>query len=100
MDGLHRLRFAVEDECLEEVVEKEPRGTGDIRWDTLIAGCLRYILHSMGASAPSWILKDPLEPFWWPVAYSASQEYVHMAHTPAELLRLNIFMDVKEFGQA
>ncbi|SRR5690625_1404889 len=101
MDGLHRLKFAIAAGRLDEAVGQEPSSTGDIRWDTLIAASLRYILHSMNQPAPSWTLqKEPLEPFWWPVAYSASQEYVHMAHTPAELLRFNIFMDVKEFGQA
>lgn len=100
MDGVNRLRYAQREGRLEETVTEEPATVGDRRWDALIAGAIRYRLHEMGECSPDWTLKVPLETFWWPVAYSPSKAYIDMAHSPAELMRLGIFIDAREFEQA
>ncbi|SHJ04434.1 hypothetical protein SAMN02745244_01598 [Tessaracoccus bendigoensis DSM 12906] len=78
----------------------EPESIGDSRWDALLAGAIRYRLHQSGLPAPRWTRKEPLDTFWWPAATWASQAYNDMAHTPAELLRLGIFLDDRAFTSA
>jgi len=99
MDGVNYLPDADRAGRLDEALVA-PQTTGDIRWDALLAGAVRYRLHQMGRTAPSWTRHHkPLDRFWWPVAYSRSKAYNDMAHTPAELLRLGIFIDEREFTQ-
>ncbi|HMR49057.1 MAG TPA: hypothetical protein PKE40_07525 [Arachnia sp.] len=99
MDGINALPAARQAGLLDEALG-EPSTTGDERWDALLAGALRYRLHQMGAGAPPWTYKPPLPTSWWPFAYSPSDAYNDMAHTPAELMRLGIFLDEREFSQA
>ena len=96
MDGINRWPSADAAGRLEEVLG-EPASVGDPRWDALLSGAVRYRLHQMGHKAPGWTLKQPLDKFWWPTAYSPSKAYNDLAHTPAELLRLGIFRDEREF---
>ena len=43
---------------------------------------------------------DPEPKVWWPVRVNLSKEYNDMAHSPAELLRVGIFMDERAFTSA
>lgn len=99
LDGVNRLPYALADDRLDEALTQPP-STGSRRWDTLLAASVRYRLHRMGLKPPRWTWVEPLEVFWWPVRVSASKEYNDMAHTPAELIRVGIFMDERGFGQA
>ncbi|MBK7822750.1 MAG: hypothetical protein IPJ61_17215 [Tessaracoccus sp.] len=99
MDGINALPAAQKAGTLDDALNA-PDTTGDPRWDALLAGALRYRLHQIGEHAPSWTFKEPLEKGWWPFAYSPSDAYNDMAHTPAELMRLGIFLDEREFTQA
>jgi hypothetical protein len=100
MDGVNYLPDADRAGRLDEALA-EPETTGDVRWDALLAGAVRYRLHQMGRTPPPWTRdRKPLDRFWWPVAYSPSDAYNDMAHTPAELRRLGIFIDEREFTQA
>lgn len=99
MDGINALPAAQQAGLLDDALS-EPDTTGDERWDALLAGALRYRLHQMGERAPHWTYKQPLTTSWWPFAYSPSEAYNDLAHTPAELLRLGIFLDEREFSQA
>ncbi len=99
MDGLNRLPYA--DATLLAQAMDEPRTTGDVRWDTLLAAALRYLAHRAGvATLPRWTVKAPLDRFWFPVRANPSKEYNDMAHTPAELMRVGIFMDERGFATA
>ncbi|MPV50153.1 hypothetical protein GCG21_09070 [Pseudactinotalea sp. HY160] len=100
MDGVNRLPQARHAGRLAETLAEQPESIGGERWDALLSGAIRYRLHQMGERAPDWTYREPLSQFWWPVSYSASQAYNDMAHTPAELLRLGIFIDEREFSQA
>lgn len=99
MDGINRLPAADAAGRLDEALG-EPATVGDPRWDTLLAASVRYRLHQMGRRAPAWTFKPPLDTFWWPAAFSPSKAYNDMAHTPAELLRVGIFLDEREFTTA
>jgi len=100
MDGLNRLPIAQAEQCLDEALV-EPKTVGNVKWDTLLAGSVRYKLHSMGIQpAPAWTRKPPLRAFWWPNAYTPEKRYNDMVRTPPELERLNIFFDRNEYVQA
>ncbi len=99
MDGINRLPDAQAAGLLDEALV-QPESVGDLRWDALLYGAIRYRLHQMGLPAPSWTYLAPLDRFWWPFAYSPEKAYNDMAHTPAELMRLGIFIDDREFTQA
>ncbi len=99
MDGINQLPDAAKAGQLDDALA-EPEPIGDPRWDTLLAASVRYRLHSIGATPPKWTHKEPLPKFWWPTRINASQQYNDMAHTPAELMRVGIFMDEKDFTTA
>lgn len=99
LDGVNRLSAAAAENRLPEALQA-PRRTGSIRWDTLLAAAIRYRLHKMGVKPPRWTWMEPLDTFWWPIRINASKEYNDMAHTPAELVRVGIFMDERGFDQA
>ncbi|HHV20313.1 MAG TPA: hypothetical protein GXZ30_02055 [Propionibacterium sp.] len=99
LDGINRLPDIATQGHLDEALT-EPDSVGDLRWDTLLAVAIRYRLHQMGERPPRWTLKDPLDTFWWPVRVNLSKEYNDMAHSPAELLRVGIFLDERAFTSA
>ncbi len=99
LDGVNQLPDAAAAGALDEALA-EPATTGIARWDTLLAASVRYRLHALGLSAPAWTRKEPLDTFWWPAAHSAAKEYNDMAHSPAELVRVGIFMDERGYTTA
>lgn len=99
LDGINRLPAIAAEGHLADALA-EPDSVGDRRWDTLLAASIRYRLHQMGERAPGWTLKEPLDTFWWPVRINLSKEYIDMAHSPAELLRVGIFLDDRAFTSA
>ena len=99
IDGVNYLPDAHAAGRLDEALT-EPDGTGDPRWDALLAGAIRYRLHQSGLSAPGWTCKKPLDRFWWPTAAWDVQAYNDMAHSPAELSRIGIFLDERAFTAA
>lgn len=97
MDGTDRLARAITPDNFGEALA-QPATIGDARWDALLTGSLRYRLHQAGhRHLPGWTWKPPLDRFWWPAAHSPSKAYSDQAHTPAELMRLGIFLDDREF---
>lgn len=99
LDGVNQLPAIAVTGDLDEAVQQPP-STGDLRWDTLLAAAVRYRLHSMDVVAPPWTVKQPLDKFWWPVRINVSREYNDWAHSPAELLRVGIFLDERDFTTA
>lgn len=100
LDGVNQLPSAAAAAGALDEALAEPASTGSERWDTLLAASIRYRLHAMGLAAPAWTRKAPLGRFWWPAADSAAKEYNDMAHSPAELVRVGIFMDERGFTSA
>jgi len=98
MDGINAF-YRMSPDAVDEALD-EPQTVGDHRWDLLIAASVRYRLHQMGRKAPRWTYKEPLDKFWFPFCYSPSDAYVALAHSPAELVRLGIFLDELNFEQA
>jgi hypothetical protein len=99
LDGVNRLPMIAAEGALTEALTPPP-STGDQRWDTLLAAAVRYRLHAMGERPPRWTVRQPLDKFWWPVRINLSKEYNDMAHSPAELLRVGIFLDERAFTTA
>lgn len=99
LDGVNQLPSAEAATQLDETL-LEPPSVGSQRWDTLIAAAIRYRLHTMSQRPPAWTWKTPLNQFWWPTRVNASKEYNDLAHTPAELVRVGIFMDERGFASA
>ncbi|MFT4217682.1 MAG: hypothetical protein QM619_10945 [Micropruina sp.] len=99
LDGVNQLADAHREGQLDAAIA-EPSPIGDVRWDTLLAAAVRYRLHSLGVRAPRWTMKPPLERFWWPTRLNPSQQYSDLVHAPAELIRVGIFMDERDFEAA
>lgn len=99
VDGVNLLADAHREGRLDEAVG-EPSSCDDVRWDTLLAAAVRYRLHTLGVRPPRWTVKPPLDRFWWPTKLNASQQYSDLAHAPAELVRVGIFVDKREFEAA
>ena len=99
MDGVNRLPAAYRNGELDAVLEA-PGTTGEPKWDVLLAAAVRYRLHQLGLRAPEWTFKEPLDVFWWPTRINPSQQYVAMAHSPAEFRRLGIFIDERDLSTA
>lgn len=99
LDGVNQLPDIAREGDLAHALEP-PESTGQLRWDTLLAAAVRYRLHAMDETPPPWTVKEPLDRFWWPVRINASKEYNDLAHSPAELLRVGIFMDERAFTSA
>lgn len=76
-----------------------PGPTGDERWDTLIAGAVRYRLRLIDHPAPPWTQRAPLPTWWWPSGRGA-RAVMAMHHTPPELSRLGIWFDARNFTTA
>jgi len=84
------------DAALEEPVTHISR-----QWDTLIASCIRYQLRkdhiSTNQEIPSWLIKEPLEQMWWPVAKTPRKATNSFNTTPPELRRVGIFIAERSF---
>jgi hypothetical protein len=99
LDGINDLPGAAEAGKLDEALQ-EPRSTGDLRWDTLLAAAIRYRLNSLGARPPEWTWKAPLDRFWWPIDAGERRAGFDYATSPVELARVGIFMSERDFTQA
>ncbi len=99
IDGVNRIPEEADDAQLALLLE-EPSSIGPVRWDTLLAALIRYRLHRIDRVPPRWTWKKPLDRFWWPVRINPSKGYNDMAHSPAELSRVGIFMDRRSLTSA
>src|SRR5438093_3288182 len=49
-----------------QLLASEPLGTGDERWDVLLAGLAEYLAARDGRGAPAWSESRRLRCFWFP----------------------------------
>ena len=99
MDGINYLPDAATNGGLAEAL-LEPNGTGDERWDTLLAAAIRYRLRTIGEKAPAWTVKQPLAELWWPFSPSLRRQERDYVGAPAELRRVGIFVAESGFAKA
>lgn len=78
---------------LADAINREPRTTGDKRWDALLAGVVEDLAFTRRLPIPAWTA-DPrrfLETWWFVTRYKAMHATA-MAHTPAALANRGVFV--------
>ncbi len=70
----------------------ERPSTGDMRWDTLLAGCIRRECRRVNVVPPPWTKVPPLPSWWFPVADPVLTART-MQRTPIDLAVLGIWLD-------
>jgi hypothetical protein len=78
---------------LAGAINREPRTTGDQRWDALLAGVAEDLAFARRLPTPAWTA-DPrrfLETWWFVTRYKAMHATA-MAHTPAALANRGVFI--------
>lgn len=69
-----------------------PPGTGDHRWDTLIAAAFGRACQQLNIPAPRWTRAAPLAEPWFPV-YNEVLEDRYRRRSPAEFAAVNVWLD-------
>lgn len=100
IDGVNQLADAHAAGRADEAVAEPPASVGDPRWDALLAGSVRYRLHSLGETPPAWTLMQPLATAWWPVDAGPRRAAHDSATAPAELSGLGVYLSERDFSQA
>ena len=89
------MRGAQEDKQLTNVlVSAEPRPTGDVRFDAMLAGIAEDLCVLNGEVPPQWVNSDmrTLTSAWW-VSTLASGRAQALVHCPAALRRRGVMID-------
>jgi len=98
LDGVNRLPLAATAHALEAALA-EPVTTGDVRWDTLLGGCVQWHCRRLGVAPPRWSRKETLGTWWWPAGERALRAQT-MQRTPIDFRRLGIWFDARNLEQA
>jgi transcriptional regulator with XRE-family HTH domain len=83
------------------LIEDEPPGTGDARFDAALAGVAEFFASESSISAPAWV-NEPgrfVEPWWFVASLPAFHAYT-LAHTPAVFARHGVFIAREVFDRA
>jgi hypothetical protein len=75
------------------VVAQEPRSTGDIRYDALLAAISEYLCAREGILAPTWV-ESPSRFLdeWWFVSGIRSLHADAIVHSPISFARRGVFI--------
>lgn len=71
----------------------EPGGTGDPRWDTLLATAIGRECRLRGVDAPSWTQPPALRSWWFPLLPDPILTARTMARTPIDFSTRGIWLD-------
>lgn len=85
VDDLH----ALEQESDIALHLARPGGTGDSRWDTLLAGLVARATRIAGIEAPSWCRVAPLPTHWWVSGETLTRHRTRLRGS-ADLAALNV----------
>ncbi|HEY8543498.1 MAG TPA: helix-turn-helix domain-containing protein [Acidimicrobiales bacterium] len=77
-----------------------PAGTGDERWDTLLAATVRRECRRRGVPAPAWTDVPPLRSWWFPLLASPRLVARTLQRTPVDLSVLGIWLDANALETA
>jgi len=83
------------------LIEDEPPGTGDARFDAALAGVAEFFASEGAISAPVWV-NGPgrfVEPWWFIASRPAFHAYT-LANTPAVFARHGVFIAREVFDRA
>lgn len=83
------------------LLEAEPPGTGDDRWDALLAGVAEWLAARDGFAAPDWVhaAARTLAASWCPYAL-ASLQHLASQNSPPELRRHGVLIDPYDLARA
>ena len=104
------LRWRLVAEFLEEyrweppdtrsaLLEAEPAGTGDERWDVFLAALAEHVAARDGRGAPSWVESRSLRRFWFPFNTRAARVDA-LVHAPAAFRRRGVYVSAQELEVA
>ena len=75
------------------LVADEPAGTGDRRWDAMLAGVVEHLCFHHELAPPSWTLQpDRFLDQWWFVTPYVSLHPSAFVETPAALANRGVFI--------
>ncbi len=86
-------------ESRHELLAAEPLGTGDDRWDVLLAALAEHLAARDGRGAPAWSEPRRLRRFWFPFNTPAARVDA-MVHAPAAFRRRGVFVSAYELEVA
>jgi hypothetical protein len=81
------------------LLEQEPPGTGDERWDVFLAALAEHLAMRDDRQAPAWTTGRRLSVFWFPFNTAAARVDA-VVHAPARFRRRGIFVAPQELGVA
>ncbi|MGH2602427.1 MAG: hypothetical protein ACRDJ9_23960 [Dehalococcoidia bacterium] len=107
-DDSRRWRLVAEflEECRWEapatrltLLEQEPPGTGDERWDVFLAALAEHLAARDGRGAPPWVESRSLHRFWFPFNTRAARVDA-LVHAPAAFRRRGVYVAARELEVA
>lgn len=81
------------------LLEDEPDGTGDKRWDVFLAALAEHLAAQDGRSAPQWTESRSLRQFWFPFNTRAARVDA-VVHAPAAFRRRGVYVAPQELEVA
>jgi hypothetical protein len=81
------------------LLEDEPPGTGDVRWDVFLAGLAEHLAEIDGRAAPPWADERSLEQLWFPFNTRAARVDA-LARAPAAFRRRGVYVAPEELKVA
>ncbi|MBG6136689.1 hypothetical protein [Longispora fulva] len=86
-------------ETRHELLADEPPGTGDDRWDVLLAALAEHLTSRDGRKAPAWADQRHLRRFWFPYNTPAARVDAFV-HAPAAFRSRGVFLADHELDVA
>jgi hypothetical protein len=81
------------------LLEDEPTGTGDERWDVFLAALAEHLAARDGRAAPPWVESRSLRRLWFPFNTRAARVDA-LVHAPAAFRRRGVYVAAQELEVA
>lgn len=81
------------------LMEDEPPGTGDERWDVFLAALAEHLAARDGRGAPAWAESRRLRQLWFPFNTRAARVDA-LVHAPAAFRRRGVYVAPEELEVA
>jgi hypothetical protein len=81
------------------LLDDEPPGTGDERWDVFLAALAEHLAAKDGRGAPRWVEQRSLRQLWFPFNTRAARVDA-LVHAPAAFRRRGVYVASQELDVA
>jgi hypothetical protein len=81
------------------LLDSEPAGTGDERWDVFLAALAEHLAARDGHAAPAWTEARALRRFWFPFNTRAARVDA-VVNAPAAFRRRGVYVAAQELNVA